>query len=150
MAYATMARQWGIEFNTVGIIPAHIVYDEDGSIKSVAQEAFKEFSLTNKYAIACERYFPVHRKTDTETIKQLSKLTEELYPGLQLSTTVKAMEMSKDYVMQNMVGAKKSDGKYHLQWNKNTKAGKPCRSVTNLQQQQKHPSYRVHYGNHYA
>ena len=114
MAYATMARQWGIEFNTVGIIPAHIVYDEDGSIKSVAQEAFKEFSLTNKYAIACERYFPVHRKTDTETIKQLSKLTEELYPGLQLSTTVKAMEMSKDYVMQNMVGAKKSDGKYHL------------------------------------
>ena len=114
MAYATMARQWGINFNTIGIIPAYIEYDEDGNVKSLESENFKEFSLTNQYALACERYFPVHTKTDSGTIRALSQLTEELYPGLQLSTAVKTMEMNKDFVIRNIVGNKKSDGKYHL------------------------------------
>lgn len=114
MAYATIARQWGINFNTIGIIPAFMEYDDDGNVKSITAESFKEFSLTNQYALACERYFPVHRKTDSGTIRALSQLTEELYPGLQLSNAVKTMEMNKDFVIRNIVGKKKSDGKYHL------------------------------------
>lgn len=114
MAYATMARQWGIDFNSINIIPAYIQYDSDGNIKSVTEQEFKTFSLTNPYAIACERYFPVHRNTDSKTIKNLSKLMDELYPGLQLDTAVKTMEMTKDFVMKNIIRGRKSDGKYHL------------------------------------
>lgn len=115
MAYATMARQWGINFSSINIIPAFIEYNADGSIKSqeIKSESFKTFSLTNDYAIACERYFPIHRKTDSTTINQLSKLMEELYPGQQLDSAIKTIEMNKDYVMNHIV-RKKSDGKYHL------------------------------------
>ena len=92
-----------------------IEYDDSGNIKKITDESIKTFSLTNKYAIACERYFPITRKTDSTTIKRISKLMEELYPGQQLDTAIKTIEMNKDFVMKNIIGERKSrDNKYHL------------------------------------
>jgi len=117
MAYVTMARQWGINFDSINIIPANVEYDDDGNIVAITKEDFKTFSLTNPYAIACERFFPVHTATDSKTIRNLSKLIEEIYPGLQLDSKAQTVQLSKDYVMSKLV--KVTAGKYTLKLDSN-------------------------------
>ena len=117
MAYATMAAQWGIDFQSINIIPAYIEYDDDGNIQAITKEDFRTFSLTNPYAIACERYFPVHTVTDSKVIRNLSKLMEELYPGLQLDTKAQTVQYTKDFIMNKLV--KERNGKYWLKLDSN-------------------------------
>ena len=117
MAYATMARQWGINFNSINIIPANVEYDDDGNIKAITKENIKTFGLTNPYAIACERYFPVHTATDSRTIRNLSKLIEEIYPGLQLDTKAQTVQLTKEFVMSKLV--KNRNGVYTLKLDSN-------------------------------
>lgn len=121
MAYATMAAQWGINFQSINIIPAYVEYDDDGNIQAITKEDFRTFSLTNPYAIACERYFPVHTATDSKTIRNLSKLVDELYPGLQLDTKAQTVQYTKDFVMRKLV--KERQGKYWLKLDSNYDTG---------------------------
>lgn len=121
MAYATMAKQWGINFNSINIIPANAEYDSDGNLKAIARENFRTFSLTNPYAYACENYFPIHTITDSHIIKNLSKITEELYPGLQLDSKAQTVQFTKDFVMQKLV--KQRDGRYILKLDSNFDEG---------------------------
>lgn len=114
MFYSTMMRQQGQNLSTAGIIPALADYDDNGNLVSLKKETIKDFAPTNEYAIASERYFPVYHKTDSAVLQRLSKLADELYPGLQLDKAAQTVAANKTYIKKNIVGEKNSDGKYEL------------------------------------
>lgn len=113
MAYAVMAKQHGMHFASVNVLGVNEILDDDGNITSMNFDGVQTFGMTNDYAKACYRYFPVHTETDPQSIATLSKTIDELYPGIGLDTAAQTKQISKDFIMKKKVH-QASDGKWHM------------------------------------
>lgn len=96
MTYFTIAQQYGLYFAGAYIIPAHAVYNGNELVK-IEDEDFKEFTPTNKYAVAAQKYFPVTIKSDPTMVDNLTKDINELFPELELNAAVKQREFTLDW-----------------------------------------------------
>ena len=108
-----MSKQHGMHYASVNVLGINEILDEDGNITSMNFDGVQTFGMTNDYAKACYRYFPVHTETDPQSITTLSKTIDELYPGIGLDSAAQTKQISKDFIMRKKAH-QMSDNKWHM------------------------------------